>query len=252
MPPIPEKNVVQKYQASTEFIVQRQQALNVFINRVVRNLVRSVPAACALMAERFASSKRDYSLWIELHAPHRIRTHMARERERVSCAVSSAGRVRIAIAVAVTVVCAYCRQRTQSWARATSCRCSLRPASRTGRSSRHALALLLSGPACQQLITVRATHNCAACFDCNTRQSRPSTFTQRVRPGIAPAQARLNGGGGAAGGAKKTLVGAVQMIRDLGTNAAHSFTGRSEEQGEDPEYLRVRRTGRHSTIDVPL
>ena len=36
MPPIPEKNVVQKYQASTEFIVQRQQALNVFINRVVR------------------------------------------------------------------------------------------------------------------------------------------------------------------------------------------------------------------------
>ncbi len=40
MPPIPEKNVVQKYQASTEFIVQRQQALNVFINRVVRNLDR--------------------------------------------------------------------------------------------------------------------------------------------------------------------------------------------------------------------
>ncbi len=65
-------------------------------------------------------------------------------------------------------------------------------------------------------------------------------------------QARLNGGGGAAGGAKKTLVGAVQMIRDLGTNAAHSFTGRSEEQGEDPEYLRVRRTeGRHSHSGVP-
>ena len=56
-------------------------------------------------------------------------------------------------------------------------------------------------------------------------------------------QARLNGGSGAAGGAKKTLVGAVQMIRDLGANAAHSFAGRSEEQGEDPEYLRVRRIG---------
>ena len=55
-------------------------------------------------------------------------------------------------------------------------------------------------------------------------------------------QARLSGGGGAAGGAKKTLVGAVQMIRDLGANAAHSFSGRSEEQGEDPEYLRVRGT----------
>ena len=53
------------------------------------------------------------------------------------------------------------------------------------------------------------------------------------------AQARLNGGGGAAG-AKKTLVGAVQMIRDLGASAAHSFSGRSEEAGEDPEYLRVR------------
>ena len=37
-------------------------------------------------------------------------------------------------------------------------------------------------------------------------------------------------------------MGAVQMIRDLGANAAHTFSGRSEEQGEDPEYLRVRLT----------
>ena len=35
-------------------------------------------------------------------------------------------------------------------------------------------------------------------------------------------------------------MGAVQMIRDLGASAAHSFSGRSEEAGEDPEYLRVR------------
>ena len=49
MPPIPEKNVVQKYQASTEFIVQRQQALNVFINRVVRTPVRVVNNSSLLM-----------------------------------------------------------------------------------------------------------------------------------------------------------------------------------------------------------
>ena len=36
IPPIPEKSVVQKYQQSTDFISQRQQALNVFVNRVVR------------------------------------------------------------------------------------------------------------------------------------------------------------------------------------------------------------------------
>lgn len=36
MPPLPEKNVVQKYQMTTEFIEQRRRALAVFINRVVR------------------------------------------------------------------------------------------------------------------------------------------------------------------------------------------------------------------------
>lgn len=36
VPPLPEKNAVQKYQMSTEFIDQRCRALQVFINRVVR------------------------------------------------------------------------------------------------------------------------------------------------------------------------------------------------------------------------
>lgn len=36
IPPLPEKSVVQKYQQSTDFISQRQQALNIFVNRVVR------------------------------------------------------------------------------------------------------------------------------------------------------------------------------------------------------------------------
>jgi sorting nexin-1/2 len=38
IPPLPEKNVVQKYQMTTEFIEARRRALTVFINRVVRCL----------------------------------------------------------------------------------------------------------------------------------------------------------------------------------------------------------------------
>lgn len=37
IPPLPEKNVVQKYQMTTEFIETRRRALQVFINRVVRH-----------------------------------------------------------------------------------------------------------------------------------------------------------------------------------------------------------------------
>lgn len=36
IPPLPEKNVVQKYQMTTEFIETRRRALSVFLNRVVR------------------------------------------------------------------------------------------------------------------------------------------------------------------------------------------------------------------------
>jgi hypothetical protein len=35
IPPLPEKNVVQKYQMTSEFIEQRRQALHVYVNRVV-------------------------------------------------------------------------------------------------------------------------------------------------------------------------------------------------------------------------
>jgi len=35
IPPLPEKNVVQKYQMTSEFIEQRRQALQVYVNRVV-------------------------------------------------------------------------------------------------------------------------------------------------------------------------------------------------------------------------
>lgn len=40
LPPLPEKNVVQKYQMTNEFIEQRRRALAVFINRVVRRTAR--------------------------------------------------------------------------------------------------------------------------------------------------------------------------------------------------------------------
>lgn len=45
VPPLPEKNAVQKYQMSMDFIEQRRRALEVFINRVVRQTV-SFPYAC--------------------------------------------------------------------------------------------------------------------------------------------------------------------------------------------------------------
>ena len=37
IPPLPEKNAIQKYQMTSEFIEQRRQALQVYINRVVSN-----------------------------------------------------------------------------------------------------------------------------------------------------------------------------------------------------------------------
>ena len=46
IPPLPEKNVVQKYQMTTEFIEARRRALTVFINRVVRGLFAGKPAGC--------------------------------------------------------------------------------------------------------------------------------------------------------------------------------------------------------------
>lgn len=36
MPPLPEKNVVEKYKMTSEFVEQRRAALAIFINRVVR------------------------------------------------------------------------------------------------------------------------------------------------------------------------------------------------------------------------
>lgn len=46
IPPLPEKNVVQKYQMTAEFIEQRRAALQVYINRVVRttNMTNQSPA----------------------------------------------------------------------------------------------------------------------------------------------------------------------------------------------------------------
>lgn len=35
IPPLPEKNAIQKYQMTSEFIEQRRQALQVYVNRVV-------------------------------------------------------------------------------------------------------------------------------------------------------------------------------------------------------------------------
>ena len=37
IPPLPEKNAIQKYQMTSEFIEQRRQALQVYVNRVVSN-----------------------------------------------------------------------------------------------------------------------------------------------------------------------------------------------------------------------
>ena len=42
IPPLPEKNAIQKYQMTSEFIEQRRQALQVYINRVVRNRSLSI------------------------------------------------------------------------------------------------------------------------------------------------------------------------------------------------------------------
>ena len=52
IPPIPEKNVVQKYQMTQEFVSVRKQALQVFINRVVRPLTAAdlhAPYASAVL-----------------------------------------------------------------------------------------------------------------------------------------------------------------------------------------------------------
>ena len=43
IPPLPEKNVVQKYQMTTEFIEARRRALTVFISRVVHPLLVPCP-----------------------------------------------------------------------------------------------------------------------------------------------------------------------------------------------------------------
>ena len=44
VPPIPEKNVVQKYQMTQEFVSVRKLALQVFINRVVCPALPAAPA----------------------------------------------------------------------------------------------------------------------------------------------------------------------------------------------------------------
>ena len=160
MPPIPEKNVVQKYQASTEFIVQRQQALNVFINRVVRNLDRCVRAACALVASillpSVALSKTEcfegiHELpvaWVEPRSG--LTLPGGAKRFDSPAAVLRASQAPI-------VVRACRRQRIQSWARAASCRCSSRPESRTGKSSRHALSVTAPSSASSRQVTLRAS-----------------------------------------------------------------------------------------------
>ena len=51
IPPLPEKNVVQKYQMTNEFIAQRQRALTIFLNRVVSLCSKKlcVKASCEIM-----------------------------------------------------------------------------------------------------------------------------------------------------------------------------------------------------------
>lgn len=39
IPPLPEKNVVEKYRLTDDFIEQRRAALAVFLNRIVRGLL---------------------------------------------------------------------------------------------------------------------------------------------------------------------------------------------------------------------
>ena len=54
VPPLPEKNVVQKYQMTSEFIEQRRRALQVYINRVVSQTcgtgIADIPASSLLMS----------------------------------------------------------------------------------------------------------------------------------------------------------------------------------------------------------
>ena len=47
IPPLPEKNVVQKYQMTAEFIEQRRKALQVYVNRVVSLLHQQIQARSA-------------------------------------------------------------------------------------------------------------------------------------------------------------------------------------------------------------
>lgn len=43
----------------------------------------------------------------------------------------------------------------------------------------------------------------------------------------------------AGGGAKKKLASTLQLFRDLGTSTANLMSGRSPDEEEDPEYLKV-------------
>lgn len=112
IPPLPEKNVVQKYQMTTEFIEQRRRALAVFINRVASHPVLQPSEALRAFLE---ASEEDFALEVS-----------------------------------------------------------------------------------------RAAHEAAG------------------------------------GGAKKKLASTLQLFRDLGTSTANLMSGRSPDEEEDPEYLKVR------------
>ena len=51
---------------------------------------------------------------------------------------------------------------------------------------------------------------------------------------------QLEPSGSGGGGSKKTLNGAVQFFKDLGHSATNLVHRRSDDEEEDPEYLKAR------------
>ncbi len=63
-----------------------------------------------------------------------------------------------------------------------------------------------------------------------------------MRADSTPANQVARAAAEAGGGAKKTLAGAVQMFRELGSSTVALIAGKSEDAEEDPEYLKVRQS----------
>ena len=94
-------------------------------------------------------------------------------------------------------------------------------------------AALCAAPSCSRLAGVLGFP--ASCTPCEGE----------ARVDCAPSSVQARAGGGAGGGAKVALAGAVQLFRELSASASNTITGRSDEQDEDPQYLQVRaRTAR--------